>query len=294
MLKSMTSFGRSRQTLHGKDITVEIKSVNNRYFDCQVKLPRIYSHLEQKIKPYLQSRGISRGKVDVYVSVDFSEASDTTVSVNPEAAEQYISALRSLKEKFGLSGEISLTDVAHAPDVLSFSKKEDDENDWDDLSTVLSAATDVFLTARCEEGERIATDLCAKIEHIKQVVARIKEYSESNISGYKAKLEERLRAVLADNNITMDESRILTECAIYADRAAIDEELVRLQSHFCAFYSYLESGEPVGRSLDFLMQEMNREINTTGSKCSDADIARLVVEVKTELEKIREQIQNIE
>ena len=294
MLRSMTSFGRSRQNINGKDITVEIKSVNNRYFDCQVKLPRIYSHLEQKIKPYLQSRGVSRGKVDVFIAVELSEATDTTVSINPEAAEQYISALKSLKERFDLAGEISLMDVARAPDVISFSKKEDDENDWEDLSVVLCAATDAFISARVAEGERIRADLSSKIEHIREVVARIKEYSESNISGYKAKLEERLRAVLADNNITMDESRILTECAIYADRAAIDEELVRLESHFCAFYNYAESDEPVGRSLDFLMQEMNREINTTGSKCSDADIAKLVVEVKTELEKIREQIQNIE
>ncbi len=294
MLKSMTSFGRSRQTVGGKDITVEIKSVNNRYFDCQVKLPRVYSHLEQKIKPYLQEKGISRGKVDVFISVEFTESADTEITVNTEYAQNYIAALRKLKEDFGLSGEITLMDVARAPDVLTFKKKEDDTRDWEDLEIILSAAADAFISARIAEGERIKADLKGKAAHIQEIVAKIKELSEQDIGGYKSKLEEKLRAVLSDNNVTVDESRILTECAIYADKAAIDEELVRLNSHFVAFYNYLDSDEPVGRSLDFLLQEMNREINTTGSKCANADIARLVVDVKTELEKIREQIQNIE
>ena len=294
MLKSMTSFGRSRKTLGGKDITVEIKSVNNRYFDCQVKLPRVYSHLEQKIKPYLQEKGISRGKVDIFISVEFTEAADTEITVNTEYAQNYIAALCKLKEDFGLSGEITVMDVARAPDVLTFKKKEDDERDWEDLEVVLREAADAFIAARIGEGERIKSDLAAKAAHIQQVVASIKSLSEQDIGGYKSKLEEKLRAVLSDNNVTVDENRILTECAIYADKAAIDEEIVRLNSHFVAFYNYLDSNEPVGRSLDFLLQEMNREINTVGSKCANADIARLVVEVKTELEKIREQIQNIE
>lgn len=294
MLKSMTSFGRSRQTLGGKDICVEIKSVNNRYFDCQVKLPRIYSHLEQKIKPYLQAKGISRGKVDVFITVELAQSTDTEIGINTEYAEKYIAALKSLKEQFGLCGEISVMDVAKAPDVLTFTKKEEDERDWEDLEIVLSAAADAFIASRISEGERIRADLSEKADHIKSVVQKIKELSESDIGGYKARLEEKLRAVLADNNVTVDENRILTECAIYADKAAIDEELVRLGSHFVAFYGYLDATEPVGRSLDFLLQEMNREINTVGSKCANADIARLVVEVKTELEKIREQIQNIE
>ena len=294
MLKSMTSFGRSRQSINGKDICVEIKSVNNRYFDCQVKLPRAYSHLEQKIKPYLQGRGISRGKIDVFVTVDFAEATDTEITVNTEYAERYIAALQKLKRDFGLSGKITVMDVAKAPDVLTFKKKDEDEHDWEDLSAVLCAAADAFLDARVSEGERIRADLEGKATHIKDVVEQIKTLSESDIGGYKARLEEKLRAVLADNNVTVDENRILTECAIYADKAAIDEELVRLGSHFEAFDGYLNSDEPVGRSLDFLLQEMNREINTVGSKCANASIAKLVVEVKTELEKIREQIQNIE
>lgn len=294
MLKSMTSFGRSRQNIGGKDITVEIKSVNNRYFDCSVKLPRVYSHLEQNIKPYLQERGISRGKVDVFVTVDFSQSTDTEISINTEYAQNYINALKALKESFGLDGEITVMDIAKAPDVLTFKKKDDDENDWADLQSVLCCAADSFMSARISEGERIKNDLCLKAENVKCIVGQIKELSESDIGGYKARLEEKLRAVLSDNNITVDENRILTECAIYADKAAIDEELVRLSSHFEAFYNYLESSEPVGRSLDFLLQEMNREINTVGSKCANAQIAKLVVSVKTELEKIREQIQNIE
>lgn len=294
MPKSMTAFGRSRQNIRGKDICVEIKSVNNRYFDCQVKMPRVYSHLEQKVKPYLQGAGISRGKVDVFITVDFAQATDTEISVNDEYACQYIQALKKLKSDFDLSGEINVMDVAKIPDVLSFRKKDDDENDWEDLEKVLSEATDAFMCARASEGERIKQDLVGKAKNIQNVVSKIAKLSEEDIGGYKTRLEERLRAALADNNVTADESRILTECAIYADKAAIDEELVRLNSHFCAFYDYLESDEPVGRSLDFLLQEMNREINTTGSKCVNSDIARLVVEVKTELEKIREQIQNLE
>lgn len=294
MPKSMTAFGRSRQNIRGKDICVEIKSVNNRYFDCQVKMPRVYSYLEQKVKPYLQGAGISRGKVDVFITVDFAQATDTEISVNDEYACQYIQALKKLKSDFDLFGEINVMDVAKIPDVLSFRKKDDDENDWEDLEKVLSEATDAFMCARASEGERIKLDLVGKAKNIQNVVSKIAKLSEEDIGGYKTRLEERLRAALADNNVTADESRILTECAIYADKAAIDEELVRLNSHFCAFYEYLESDEPVGRSLDFLLQEMNREINTTGSKCVNSDIARLVVEVKTELEKIREQIQNLE
>ena len=295
MLKSMTAFGRERMNVGGKDITVEIKSVNNRYFDCSVKLPHAFAPVEQRIKPYLQDKGITRGKVDVGIFVEFAETTDSEISVNTDYAAKYIAALKSLKETFSLAGEITVMDVARDRDVFSFTTPDGDiEQDWKDLCLVLSSAADKFIEARASEGSRIEDDLRGKIEHIKDVVAKIDELSGEDIGGYKARLEEKLKAVLADNNITVDENRILTECAIYADRAAIDEEIVRLRSHFCAFYSYMESSEPVGRSLDFLMQEMNREINTIGSKCGNSGIAHLVVEVKTELEKIREQIQNIE
>lgn len=295
MFKSMTAFGRERADIGGKDITVEIKSVNNRYFDCSVKLPHVYAPLEQRVKLRLSEKGISRGKVDVGIFVDFSEATDTEILVNREYAERYISALRRLKEEFGLPGEISVMEVARDREVFSIKKPEGDiEAEWGELCPVLDVAIDRFISAREEEGERIEADLKAKIEHIKGIVEKIEELSGEDIGGYRARLEEKLRSVLADNNITMDESRILTECAIYADRAAIDEEIVRLKSHFSAFYGYTEKDEPVGRSLDFLIQEMNRETNTIGSKCANSSMAHLVVEIKTELEKVREQIQNIE
>ena len=291
----MTAFGRDRQNIGGKDISVEIKSVNNRYFDCQIKLPHAFSPLEQRIKPYLQSKGISRGKVDVGIFVELEDATDSEISVNTDYAEKYVNALRELKERFSLGGEITVMEVARDREVFSFKRSDPDvEEDWKALSQVLDAAADRFLEARASEGYRIQADLTEKIENIRSVVEKIETLSEEDITGYRARLEEKIKAVLADNNITVDENRILTECAIYADRAAIDEELVRLKSHICAFYEYTESSEPVGRSLDFLIQEMNREINTVGSKCSNSKIAHLVVEAKTEMEKIREQIQNIE
>ena len=295
MFKSMTAFGRARADVDGKDITVEIKSVNNRYFDCSVKLPHIYSPLEQRIKQRLSEKGISRGKVDVGIFVDFAEATDTEILVNREYAERYIKALRALKEEFSLAGEITVMEVARDREVFSIKKPEEDmEAEWLDLCSVLDVAIDRFIEARRSEGERIERDLCAKIEGIRAIVEKIEAESGDDIGGYKSRLEEKLRAALADNNITMDENRILTECAIYADRAAIDEEIVRLKSHFDAFYGYVAKDEPVGRSLDFLIQEMNREINTVGSKCGNSSIAHLVVECKTEMEKVREQIQNIE
>ncbi len=295
MFKSMTAFGRERAEISGKDITVEIKSVNNRYFDCSVKLPHVYAPLEQRVKQRLSEKGISRGKVDIGIFVDFAEATDAEILVNKEYAQRYISALRQLKDEFGLSGDINVMDVAREREVFSIKKPEGDiEAEWNDLCSVLDVAIERFLAARAEEGARIEVDLKAKIEGIRETVDKIEALSGEDIGGYRARLEEKLRAVLADNKITIDENRILTECAIYADRAAIDEEIVRLKSHFSAFYGYTQKQESVGRSLDFLLQEMNRETNTIGSKCANSNIAHLVVSVKTELEKVREQIQNIE
>ena len=295
MFKSMTAFGRSRQNVGGKDITVEIKSVNNRYFDCQIRVPHRWAPLEQRIKAYLLEKGITRGKVDVGIFVEFEEASDSEILINTEYAAKYIAALRLLKSQFDLDGEINVMDVARDREVFSIKKPDGDiDADFADLEIVLCEAVENFLSGRADEGKRIADDLVSKVEHIKEVVGVIEEYSGDDIGGYRKRLEEKLRAVLADNKITIDEGRILTECAIYADKAAIDEEIVRLRSHFCAFYDYLEKDEAVGRSLDFLIQEMNREINTIGSKCQNSGIAHLVVECKTDMEKIREQIQNIE
>ena len=295
MLRSMTAFGRSKQTVGGKDITAEIRSVNNRYFDCNTRLPRAYAYLEEKIKPYLQSRGISRGKVDVSISIEVLETEGIDIALDTAYAKGYIEALRRLRDEFGLADDISVMSVARSQEIFNVHKPEEDaEEDWQNILSVLSVAVDAFLAGRAAEGANIEKDLRAKVDNIHEITKKIEKLSEQSIKGYHQRLRERLTQVLADNKVTADENRILTECAIFADRVAIDEELVRLRSHFKAFDDILKMNEPTGRKLDFLIQEMNREINTVGSKCSDSEIAHLVVDVKTELEKIREQIQNIE
>lgn len=295
MIRSMTAFGRARATVDGKDITVEIKSVNNRFFDCSVKLPRAFSFLEEKIKPHLQAHSISRGKVDVFVSIDVVDTPDINIAIDEGYAKQYISALRQLGEKFDLRDDISIMRVAQNKEIFIETKSEDDiEKDWQALASVLDVAIEKFLEARRREGENIECDLIGKINSISRNVDEIDALSANDTRTYRQKLEEKLRDMLSDNRIVFDENRILTECAIFADKIAIDEELVRLRSHFDGFRSILESDEPVGRRLDFLVQELNREINTIGSKSSNADITRKVVDVKCEIEKIREQIQNIE
>ena len=295
MIKSMTAFGRAKQTVGGKDITVEIKSVNNRFFDCSTKLPRAFSFLEEKIKPYLQSKSISRGKVDVFISIDVIDTPDISFDIDEGYAASYISALRSLGEKFGLKDDISIMNVARNNDVFIVRKSEEDaEKDWEDLRVVLDGAIEKFLAARSREGENICRDLKQKVENIKNNVEIIEGLSVEDTETYREKLEAKLREMLSDNRIAFDENRILTECALFADKIAIDEELVRLRSHFDVFAEILESDEPAGRRLDFLVQEINRETNTIGSKCQNASIAKLVVDNKCEIEKIREQIQNIE
>lgn len=295
MIKSMTAFGRARNTVGGKDITVEIKSVNNRFFDCSVKLPRAFSFLEEKIKPYLQSKSVARGKVDVFIGIDIVDTPDVCISIDEGYAAAYVSALRALGEKFALKDDISVMSVARAGDVFVIKKSEEDtEKDWADLRIVLDDAIEKFLAAREREGENICRDLRGKVDSIRQKVNEIEALSLSDTQSYREKLEAKLREMLSDNRIVFDENRILTECAIFADKIAIDEELVRLRSHFEGFEDILGSGEPAGRKLDFLVQEINRETNTIGSKCQNASIARLVVDIKCEIEKIREQIQNIE
>ena len=294
-MKSMTAFGRARRTVGGKDVTVEIRSVNNRFFDCSVKLPRAFSFLEEKVKPHLQASGIARGKVDVFFTIDVIDTPDVSFAIDEGYAAAYISALRTLGETFDLRNDISIMSVARNNDIFVIQKSEDDaERNWADVREVLDEAVAHFLEGRAREGANIKADLCAKVESIRRMVAEIATLSRDDIAGYREKLETRLREILSDNKITFEENRILTECAIFADRVAIDEELVRLNSHFDGFEQIVASDEPVGRKLDFLIQEMNRETNTIGSKCQNAAIARLVVDIKCEIEKIREQIQNIE
>ena len=293
MLKSMTAYGRCEKTVGEKEIGVEIKSVNNRFLDASIRLPRSHSYLEDRIKRELAARGISRGKIDINVSI--VNPASSSVSVDTAYAKGYIEALHILRDEFGLADDISVMTVARNQEVFKIQRPEvDEEAEWNDLLAVLSEAIDGFLAMREKEGANLAEDIKAKIELLRGYAATVAKASEEAIKGYKDKLEARLRQVLSDDRVTADENRILTECAIFADKVAVDEELVRLESHFGAFLEFIESKEAVGRKLDFLLQEMNRETNTIGSKCSDSNIARTVVEMKSELEKIREQIQNIE
>lgn len=295
MVRSMTGFGRCRETVDGLDITVEIKSVNSRFLDCNTKISRAYGYLEERVKPYLLGRGISRGKIEIWIGIEVLDSGATEIGLDEGYLCGYLDALYRLRDEYGLRDDISVMSVARNSDVFRVTKPEEDiERDWARVRTVLDQAVDAFLSVREREGERLAADMRIKIGEIAVAVDEIERLSEADVSGYRERLAERIREALADNQITPDETRLLTECAIHADKVAVDEEIVRLRTHFGAFEEILSAGEPVGRKLDFLLQEMNREINTTGSKCNDATIARTVVDVKCTLEKIREQIQNLE
>lgn len=295
MIRSMTGFGRSVQSVDGLDIVVEIKSVNSRFLDCSVKISRAFAYLEERIKPYLQKRGISRGKVDVWVGIEVADSGNVDVAIDEGYLKGYLAALETLRDKFGLADDISVMSVARNQEIFRVKKPEEDvEADWARVMTALEPAVDAFLATREREGESLAADISAKLASILTRVDEIEKLSAESVLHYRERLAERIREALADNQITPDESRLLTECAIYSDKVAVDEELLRLRTHIASFGKMLSGGEPVGRKMDFLIQEMNREINTTGSKCNDAAIAQHVVEVKCELEKIREQIQNLE
>ena len=295
MARSMTAFGRAGATVNGKEILVEIRSVNNRYLDTTVKISRAYSALEERAKTYLSSGGVSRGKVDLVISVNLLENKVGQVVLDRAYAESYIAALRQLQSEFDLKDDISTMRVAANRDLFVFSHGEEDEEEaWADIVTVFAPALEMFLERRRVEGENLKKDLLLKKAELMALAQKVEEKAASYTEVYRQKLETRLKNVLADQKIVLDESRILTECAIFADKTAVDEELVRLRSHFDAFDEIFESDEPIGRKLDFLLQEMNRETNTIGSKCSDAETAATVVEMKCLLEKIREQIQNLE
>ena len=295
MLKSMTGYGRARESIDGYDITVEIKSVNNKTLDVSVKLPRAYTFAEERIKPLLLSTGIYRGKVDVYVSVERPQADGEDISLDSGFAAQYVAALKQLRDEFDLPDDISVMKVAENRDVFTVKKKEDDlEADWERIKTVLTGAVGKFDKARAAEGERLVLDVKQKLQNISAVVDEIDAQSGDAVKEYEARLMKKLKDALADVGAAVDESRVITECAIFADRVATDEELVRLRSHIKAFGATLDGEGPAGRNLDFWCQEMNREANTTGSKAQNPAITANVVTIKCELEKIREQIQNIE
>lgn len=294
MIRSMTGFGRARRTVGGRDITVEIRSVNSRYLDCSVRLSRSVSFLEERIKPYLQARGLARGKVDISITVETLESEDV-VALDDGKVKAYLAALSRLRDEYGLRDDISVMTVARNADLFVTVKPEEDaERDWADLEPVLAEATDLFFAAKEREGAALVLDLGAKLGDLRKTVEEVARMSEDTVQHYRERLAERVRLALADNHITPDESRILTECAIFSDKVAVDEELVRLRTHFDAMAEILRGGDAVGRRLDFLIQEMNREVNTTGSKCTDAAVAAKVIDLKCTLEKIREQIQNLE
>ena len=288
----MTGYGRAEETIRGHHVTVEIKSVNHRYFEFGCRTPRGYAFLDDKIKTYLQSR-LSRGKVDVYVSVETLEDAPIEVLVNHSLAEGYVKALQEISERYALRNDLTAMGLSRYPDLFSVHKTpENEEEIWSAVSQVLAAATDRFLEMRRQEGERMKADVLGRAAKIMELVAEIEQRSPESVSEYEKKLRQKIQEMLGDTQV--DEQRLLTETAIFADKVAVAEETVRLRSHFEQMKAMLSSDEAVGRKLDFLVQEMNREANTIGSKCCDASIAYKVVDIKAEIEKIREQIQNIE
>jgi len=288
----MTGYGRARETVSKRDITVEVRSVNNRYLDCSVKMPRAYSFAEDAVKAAVQ-RAVSRGKVDVFITVDATAADETVVQVNRPLAKGYFNALNELMETFHLEGGITPMALARFPDVLTVTKAEEDvETVSADLCQVLNDALLAYNDMRSAEGDKLALDIAGRVDTIEAVVTKVEERSPQTVAAYRERLEAKMREVL--QSTTIDEARILTEAAIFADKIAVDEETVRLRSHIAQLREMLRSEEPVGRKLDFLIQEVNRECNTIGSKCNDLSITKDVVNMKAEVEKIREQVQNIE
>ena len=292
MIKSMTGYGRAREVLNKRDITVEVRSVNNRYLDCTVKMPRMYAFAEDTVKQHVQ-KAISRGKVDVFITVDASAADVAKVTVNREVAAQYAAALHELAEVCGTESHVTPETLSRFPDVLTVTKADEDlESVSADLCVVLDKALAAYNEMRAVEGAKLAEDIGNRLVFIENYTSQVEERSPQTVAEYRAKLTARMQEVL--QSTTIDQQRILTEAAIYADKVAVDEETVRLRSHVAQLRTMLTSDEPMGRKMDFLIQEVNRESNTIGSKCNDVAIAQVVVGLKAEVEKMREQVQNVE
>ena len=292
MIKSMTGYGSGKSSCQGLEISIEIKSVNNRYLDCNVRLPRNLLFAEEIIKARVQEH-VSRAKADVFVAVDSTAADDIIVRVNENLAKGYIDAVSALAEKYGLQNDMTALAAARFPDVLSIEKKETDR---ELISAAVEQAAELALeeydAMRSREGEKLCQDVEGRLSRIEELVSSVEKRSPETVEEYRTKLTKRMQDVLETSGI--DEQRILTEAAIFADKIAVDEETVRLRSHISQMRDMLKTGSPIGRKMDFLIQEFNREANTIGSKCSDGEIAKTVIEIKSEIEKIREQIQNIE
>ena len=292
MIKSMTGYGSAKGTVEGLNITVELKSVNNRYLDASVRMPRSFLFAEDAVKSAI-GRYISRGKVDMFINVDSSAADDVNVKINEALLKGYIDAIGLISEKYGLENDLTAVSAGRFPDILSVEKKDlDAEEISAGLVAVAEQALRDFDSMREREGEKLCADVLSKLETISSLVSTVEKESPRTVEAYQNRLREKISEVLSSAGV--DENRILAEAAIYADRVAVDEETVRLRSHMSQLRSMLAGGSPIGRKIDFLIQEFNREANTIGSKCQNSDIAHVVVELKSEIEKIREQIQNIE
>lgn len=292
MIKSMTGYGAAKVSADGITVSVDLKSVNNRYLETSVRLPRVYLSLEEDIKNVVKQH-ISRGKVDVFITIDSSEADSVSVSINRKLAGSYVEAFREISELFSLPFDISSGMVGRIPEVFTVEKTEADNGIVSGiLFEALRAAVEDFDLMRAREGEKLLTDIRKRLQTIGGIVDRIELKAEETLIAYRSRLTQKMTEVLSSSGV--DETRILSEAAIFADRIAIDEETVRLRSHISQMENFFEAGSPIGKKMDFLIQEFNREANTIGSKCQNSDIAHTVVELKSEIEKIREQIQNIE
>ena len=292
LIKSMTGYGRAVETVNGREFTVELRSVNNRYLDCTVKLPRMVSFAEDAVKQAVKA-SVSRGKVDVFISIKSEDGADTRISLNTGVVQGYLAAMVQMVSQFGAQDDISVSTLSRLPEVFTVEKPEVDEQQLQaDLLSVVNKALESYDAMRAREGAALDADLRKRGDTIRELVSQVEAGNAQTVIDYRTRLENKLREVLA--NTAIDESRILTEAAIFADKVAVDEETVRLRSPLDQMDAMLTAGGAVGRKLDFLLQEMNREANTTGSKCTDVRLARIVVDIKAELEKIREQTQNIE
>ena len=292
MIKSMTGYGGAKGTSGKLEISVEVKSVNNRYLDSNIKLPRVFNSIEETLKSIIHEN-ISRGKVDVYVSIDSSNSDDIEIKINQPLVKAYVAALRTIAWDNELSSDIKVADLTRFPDILQAEKRELDAAEiGKDISSVLKAALSDLNDMRTREGEKLTVDMSARLDEIERLTELAAEQSPKSVEEYRKKLELRMNEILQTANI--DEARILTEAAIFADKVAISEETVRLRSHISQLREMLESTEPVGRKIDFLVQEFNREANTIGAKGNDTEMSKIIVDLKAEIEKIREQAQNIE
>lgn len=292
MIKSMTGFGREQGIVDGYEIQVEIRSVNHRYFEFSSRLPRSFSYLDEKLKSFVSER-VSRGKVEVSVTISKTEGVEAEIEVNQEIAAGYVNALRNANIKLGLNDDLSLSDITRFPDVFKIQKVQDDEEVvWNAVKQVCFEALNKFIDMRVTEGQKMYEDISSRLDFIEEKTNEIEKISPLISENYKNRLYSKIKETLEDRDI--DEQRVLTEVAIFSDKIAVDEETVRLHSHVSQFRGLINSSEPVGRKLDFLVQELNREVNTIGSKAQDLSVTKTVVDLKSEIEKIREQIQNIE